>query len=206
MKRREAIQKMRSNIAGNLHREVNTALNNINILSEMAKLKADNNPEKSKEFIGQINIKSEQMIIAMDDMLWSIDPENDSTNKTVERFREFIEELNNRHNAGIEILVDKNVERIRLHMQLRHEALLIFKETIYNEVLCGARNINVHISYEKSNLVFSTQLDPENCNIKQLNTVLYSIDMEKKLKAINAKLTVDADKSNVLVMLKMPVS
>ena len=32
---------MRSTIADNLHNEVNTALHNINILSEMARLKTD---------------------------------------------------------------------------------------------------------------------------------------------------------------------
>ena len=38
MQRKEAIQKMRISIARNLHQEVNTALSNINILSEMAKV------------------------------------------------------------------------------------------------------------------------------------------------------------------------
>ncbi len=104
---------MRSNIAGNLHREVNIALNNINILSEMAKLKADNNPEKSKEFISQIHKRSENMIVAMDDMLWSIDQANDNIQKTVERLREYITALNNSHNAGIEILVDKHVAKLK---------------------------------------------------------------------------------------------
>ena len=44
MRKKEAIQKMRSDIAGNLHQEINSALNNINILSEMAKLKAEKDP------------------------------------------------------------------------------------------------------------------------------------------------------------------
>ncbi|MGC4100742.1 ligand-binding sensor domain-containing protein [Ferruginibacter sp.] len=50
-KRKEAVEKMRTGIADKLHQEVNTALNNINILSEMAKLKADKDIEKSKEYI-----------------------------------------------------------------------------------------------------------------------------------------------------------
>src|SRR6185436_2565501 len=39
MKRKEAMQKMRTNIADDLHKEVNAALGNINILSEMARMK-----------------------------------------------------------------------------------------------------------------------------------------------------------------------
>ncbi len=203
-KRRDAIQMMRSNIAGNLHREVNTALNNINILSEMAKLKADTSPEKSKEFIRQINVKSEQMIIAMDDMLWSIDPVNDGMQKNVERLREYIDLLNTRHSAGIELLVDKSIEKLKLDMQLRHEALLLFKESIHAQVQSGASSIKVHITLEKSHIVYSTQFNPENCDMKQLNHFFYSKENEKRVKAIHAKFSVDKNKSNMMVMLKMP--
>ncbi len=48
MQRKEAIQKMRSDIADNLHQEVNIALGNINILSEMANLKAGKEPRNRK--------------------------------------------------------------------------------------------------------------------------------------------------------------
>ena len=85
MRRNEALQRMRTDIADNLHQEINTALSNINILSEMAKLKTEKEPHKSREYFEQIHTKSHNMIIAMDDMLWSIDPENDSMSKTAER-------------------------------------------------------------------------------------------------------------------------
>ena len=80
---------MRGDIAGNLHEEINTALNNINVLSEIAKIKADKEPEQSKNYINEIHSKSHNMIIAMDDMLWSIDPANDSMAKTIDRIKEF---------------------------------------------------------------------------------------------------------------------
>jgi hypothetical protein len=40
LRRKAALQKMRSEIAGNLHEEVNNALNNINVLSEIARANA----------------------------------------------------------------------------------------------------------------------------------------------------------------------
>lgn len=206
MKRREAIQKMRSNIAGNLHREVNIALNNINILSEMAKRKADKDPEKSKEFISQINTKSEHMILAMDDMLWSIDPANDNMQKTVYRLREFIEALGHRHRSFIDLIVDAYVENLKLDMQLRHEALLLIKENIQALVQCGAERVTVHINYEKGHLVCSAQGNAEDCNIQQLESFLYSKEMGKRLQNINARVRLDINKSSLLITLKFPVS
>jgi Y_Y_Y domain. len=43
-----ALQKVRTQIAANLHMDINTTLNNINLLSEMAKIKADKDIDRSK--------------------------------------------------------------------------------------------------------------------------------------------------------------
>src|SRR5690606_42148490 len=61
----KALQKVRTEIAVNLHGEVNSTLSNINLLSEMARIKADKDIERSKEFIDQISRKSHYMITAM---------------------------------------------------------------------------------------------------------------------------------------------
>ena len=90
------MQRIRSQIAGNLHHEINTTLNNINVLSEMAKIKAERDVVRSKEYIQQISERSHNMIIMMDDILWSIDPKNDTMEETLLRLKEFVEALQHR--------------------------------------------------------------------------------------------------------------
>ncbi|MEJ8842305.1 two-component regulator propeller domain-containing protein [Lacibacter sp. H375] len=206
MKRKEAMQEMRSGIADNLHKEVNTALSNINILSEMAKLKADKDPEKSKEYIEQIHTKSHNMMIAMDDMLWSIDPDNDNMTKTVERMKEYLDALNNRNGAEIDILVDKNVEALSLNMKLRHESFLLFKEAVKSLIYAGAQKCNIHISYEKPRLQFTMQFKNDCCDMQQLNNLLQRQDMENRLKTIKAQLDVQVHKSSSIFVLLVPVA
>lgn len=205
MKRKADVQKMRSNIAGNLHNEVNTALNNINILSEMARLKADKDPEKSKEYIEQIHTKSHNMIIAMDDMLWSLDPENDSMAKTTDRMREYLEALKNRHQVNIEIEVEKKVEALALNMQIRHEAFLVFKEGIKNLITVGAKNCRVYVSIEKGYLVFTTQFDSDSCDMQLLNNLLHRQDLERRLNRMNANIDVQLHKSRSVITLEVPI-
>ena len=53
MHRKEAIEKMRIDIANDLHQEVNIALNNINVLSEMANLKAFKEPKNQKNILSR---------------------------------------------------------------------------------------------------------------------------------------------------------
>ncbi len=206
MRRKEALQKMRTDIADNLHEKVSTALNNINILSEMARLKADKDTQKSKEYIEQIHTKSHNMIIAMDDMLWSIDHENDSMKKTVERMKEYVDALENRLGVNIDILVDKKVESLPLNMKLRYESFLVFKEGIKNLISTGARNIEVYIGSDKSKLLFTTQFDNETLQMQELHNLLNRQDLEKRLESMNAKISIQVHKTNSVITLQIPVT
>jgi len=206
MKRKENMHKMRSDIAGNLYEDVNTALNNINILSEIATLKAGSEPVKSIEYLEQIHEKSHNMIIALDDMLWSIDPENDSMRKTIDRMKEYMDALKNRHSTKIDILVDKKIEKLELNMKLRLEWFLLFKEIIKTIVHCGAQNNGIHIGLEKLNIVCTFQFQNGQGDIQQLESLLQNNDMNKRLKEMRAKLKIYMDKAHSLVVLKIPVS
>jgi hypothetical protein len=204
-KRKEALLQVRSNIADNLHQEVNTALNNINILSEMALMKSANEPEKATEFVQQIQSKSSSMITAMDDMLWAIAPENDSMEKTIERMQEYIDALNNWNSSNIQMLADEKVKRLNLDMQFRHEAFILFKESIKALVDAGAGNCKIFIALDKTNLLYTVQFNNDSCDVQKLNNLLHRQDMGKRLDVIKAKLNVEVHKSTSLLELTIPV-
>ena len=206
MQRKETMQKMRSNIAGNLHEEVNTALNNINILSEMAKLKAETEPQKSKEFIEQIHSRSHNMIIAMDDMLWSISPDNDSMEKTVARMQEFIDAQNNRRSVNISMLVDGKVKLLKLDMQLRHELFILFKETIRILVNASAVDCKIHVAMDKSNLLYSLYFNNTACNKPQLSVMLQKLEDNKYVVPLKARVELQSHGNNCTLLIKMPVA
>jgi ligand-binding sensor domain-containing protein len=205
MRKKEALQKMRSDIANNLHEEVNSALNNINILSEMAKLKVEKDAGKSRDYFEQIHSKSHNMIVAMDDMLWTINPENDNMRKTAERMKEYVDALKNRHGVNIDILVDKKVELLELNMKLRHDAFLLFKDGIRSILEAGATNCRVHIGCEKAVLHFTMQFNNKYCEIQKLNNLFNNHDIEKRLRWINARFHIQVHKSSSTVELQLPI-
>lgn len=206
MKRKESIHRMRSNIADDLHEEVNTALGNINILSEMARLKADTEPEKSKEFIEQIHNRSHTMMIAMDDILWSISPENDSTEKLMLRLKEFIDALRNRHAVSIDLLVDEKVKTLELNMKQRKDIFWLFKGGITSVVNTGGANCRIHITLEKPHLIYTLEFDTANIDMQQLNNLRQRKELADKLKEANATLEVQAHKTNSVFILQIPVA
>lgn len=188
MKRKEAILKMRSNIADGLHREINAALGNITILSEMAKIKADSEPEKSKEFIEQIHTKSNNMSAAMDDILWSIDPNNDSMENFILRYREYIDALMNQYNVQVDLLVDKKVSNLRFNMKMRNDIFWLFKSGIRNVIKTGARNCRIHITYDKPNLIYTLEFETAEVDLDQLKNLRLRKELSDRIEDVNGKL------------------
>lgn len=204
-KRREALLNMRAGIAGKLHEEVHTALGNINILSEMAKLKADASPEKSKEFIAQINQQSSDMIVVMDDMLWSINPDNDSMDKTLERFKELVDALMNRHAVPIEFRVDEQLKKLQLPMQMRQDFYLLLKESLQSLAAQKPHELMIHISKGKAALLFLVVAKGINLDEKQFNSIFNNKKTGTKMDALKAKLDLHVTKNNASMECTIPV-
>ena len=135
IKKIQALQRVRTQIAQNLHKDVNTTLNHISLLSEMAKIKADKDVERSKEYIGQISDKSRSMIDSMDDMLWTFNPQNDSMEKTILRMKEYAEAIQNTFPTQVSMEVDEKVNQLKLDMKVRHEYVPDFQENFAHH--CG---------------------------------------------------------------------
>ena len=200
------LQRVRTEIAGNLHDEVNTSLNNINLLSEMARIKADKDIDRSKEYIDQISQKSRNMINAMNDIMWTIDPENDNMEKSLLRMMEFADALKNRYGVNIELALDKKVRSLKLDMKTRHEVYFIFKEALWMIVkYSGGKKTLIHIDLFKNKLSIKLQ-DATASFDKNTTEIDQSIkDMHTRSAHIGADLDVQYDKNGVAVILLVPV-
>ena len=130
MKRMKDILKMRNIIGKDLHKEVRTTLKNISVLSEIAAMKADHNLEQSKDYIQEIKQKSRSSVIAMDDVMWSIDPANDSMAKTMDRMNEIADILQNEYDMHVEIELENRIEDYKMSMKQRLEFIMIYKRAM----------------------------------------------------------------------------
>ena len=187
MKRKELIYKMRTDIATNLHREIDIALNNINILSEMAFLKTKKDIQKSKEYIRQINLKSQNMIVAMDDMLWAIRPENDNLAKLMDRLEEYAGMISRKPGTMVKMTYDEKMGSYKLDMRLRQIILRTLKTFINHILRTGASEVLIHLGMDRSNLVISLQFDTCQCHRQQLTNFLQRQEHGSFLESINAK-------------------
>jgi ligand-binding sensor domain-containing protein/signal transduction histidine kinase len=206
VKKFRAMQQLRTQIAGNLHKEIDTTLNNISLLSEMAKIKADNDIARSKEYIDQINDKSRKMIVSMDDVFWSIDPANDSMEKTLLRMEEFVSAMKNRHGALIDMFVDEEVKSLKLDMISRHEIYVIFRRALRNiSRSSNGAPILINIDFVSGRL----SLKIHSIGNYGAPEILYEheklVDISKRAESIKAELDIQSDNKEVSVVLNVVV-
>jgi ligand-binding sensor domain-containing protein/two-component sensor histidine kinase len=127
-----AVEKLRNRVARDLHDDMGSTLSTINILSSMAKSRVAIDPVKTGEYLGKISDNSQRMMDAMDDIVWSIKPSNDSMQKIVARMREFATNVLEAKEIEFDFRVDESVFDITLNMEARRDFFLVFKEAINN--------------------------------------------------------------------------
>jgi hypothetical protein len=204
MKRRRSLLQVRSQIATSLTSEVSETLNNINVLSEIAKIKADKNIEQSKDFIDQISDKSRYMIEAMDDTLWSIDPKNDSMKQTILRIKELTDGIRAAYGVEIDLIVDNKVQSLELDMKIRHEFYFFYKESI-NFIVKNlhCRQAFVNINRVRSRLMMEILSE---CNeVMNGCETAFSQEIMKRVKALPSRIDVIADHKSFSVILYVEV-
>jgi ligand-binding sensor domain-containing protein len=203
LKRLRSLQQVRTRIAGNLHQEVETTLGNINVLSEIAKIRAGTNVEQSKEFIDQISQKSRTMMEAMDDVLWSIDPKNDSMSKTLLRIKEFTEGLRSTHGIDIDLIVERKMEAMQIDMVLRHELFFFYKEALQFLILHN-RCEQIFVNLAHRNGLLKLEMLSECRGDMDVFKTKFMAATGSRVEAIRGTVDVTADKKSLSVVLAVP--
>lgn len=127
-KRLLEIERVRNNIARDLHDDMGSALSSINILSQVALVEKNGN---TQSYLQRIGDQSARMMEDMSDMVWSINPRNDSMNRVLIRMREFASEIFELKNIEYQFK-ENGIEQLILNAEQRKNLFLIFKETINN--------------------------------------------------------------------------
>ncbi|HEU4607748.1 MAG TPA: two-component regulator propeller domain-containing protein [Chitinophagaceae bacterium] len=189
-----ATESIRTRIATSLTEDMSNSLSSINISSELAKIKIDTDTERTREYINQISDTSNRMVQSMYDMVWSINPENDSMRQSIDRMKSFANELETMQQIDIVFDIDKNVVDPHIDMEHRYELMSIFKEALINAAKhSGGRHIQVSIRYKKPRLILSIQDDGKGFDVDAAELGRGISDMRRRAAAIHADLIIHSE-------------
>lgn len=206
MSRLATLHTIRSDIAGQLHKDVSSTLSNINVLSQIAKLKAEKDIVRSKELIDEISGKSYDMMMSMDEILWSIDPTNDTMEKTLLRIFEFAKTLETAYGATIDIVLHEKVKELSLAMKLRHEFFIVCKESLQHLARYAAdKNIMLDIDLLRSKILVKilsvgAETDEDSLPMQELKK-----NLNERAAAMHAQLNFEIGKRDTSIVLTIPI-
>lgn len=138
-------------ISKDLHDDIGSILSSISILSYSQMQKV--NSQLEKEGLKDIGEKAREAMQSMADIVWAIQPENESLDKMIHRFTHFASETCEAANIDFEIIKSNNLDLIKLDMEQRKDLYLILKE-ITNNILKHAQATKVYcqIDYHEPEL------------------------------------------------------
>lgn len=188
-----AVVKLRSRLARDLHDDMGSTLSTINILSSMAKTKIGTDPAKSSEYISKISENSQRMMEAMDDIVWSIKPQNDTMEKLIARMREFANQVLESKDILFNMDIDEKVLGMKLSMDARRDLFLIFKEGI-NNAAKYSRATRLFISFSLDKNLFTLKIKDYGVgfDFKDLDEGNGLENMKKRAANLNGALTINS--------------
>lgn len=120
----------RSRISAELHDEVGSTLTAINLLS-YATINQLHEPEPKKQ-VEKIKENTQMVMENISDIVWSMNPENDSFTQLVIRMKEFMANVLEPQLIQYRFHADDSLEKIKLSPEKRRDVYLIFKESVHN--------------------------------------------------------------------------
>jgi ligand-binding sensor domain-containing protein/signal transduction histidine kinase len=141
------LQNIRNKISGDLHDDIGSTLNSISVYSEVAKQDSSKHVH-ALEMIGEA---SRKIIDVMSDIVWTINPENDSFENIILRMRSLAFNLMRAKNIEFIFRADESLNSIKLSMENRRNLFLIFKEALNNLVkYSNASKVSIQLAQENS--------------------------------------------------------
>lgn len=123
-------EQLRLRIARDLHDEMGSTLSSISILSEAALRNLQADIDRTR--FGVIGDRARQVMDAMSDIVWSVNPGNDFMENVLQRMKEFAVEILETQGIVLHFEVDEAILSQDLSMEKRKNFYLFFKEAINN--------------------------------------------------------------------------
>ena len=131
LKQQRAIERERERIAQDIHDDLGAGLTQIMLQSSLARRES---PEQMQTDLTQVSETARTLVRAMDEIVWAINPENDSLDGLVTYAGKFFQEFTTAANLRCRLDLPPQPPAIALTAETRHNLFLAVKETLNNVV------------------------------------------------------------------------
>jgi len=148
MEQQTAVERERTRIAQDIHDDLGARLTRISLLSELAR-RDSTHIEEVRSNVGKIAESATELVRAMDEIVWAIDPTKDTLDNLVNYLVSFSEEF--LHSTTIRLRLDlpESLPDLALTAEVRHNIFLVVKEAFNNLIKhSGAAEVRLRVAWD----------------------------------------------------------
>ncbi|MEO8149176.1 MAG: ATP-binding protein, partial [Bacteroidia bacterium] len=187
------LQNIRNRIASDLHDDVGSTLNSISVYSEVAKQKS---PAVVDE-LEQIGDASRKIIEVMSDIVWTINPMNDTFENIISRMGTLAYNLLKAKNIEHAFQADESLNETKLSLESRRNFYLIFKEALNNLVkYSNATRASITLTNEHGLIKLAVRDNGVGFDVAQTSKGNGLLNMKNRAEEMNAQLKIESEKGN----------
>jgi len=131
LKQQQTIERERERIARDIHDDLGAGLTQIMLQSALARRESQ---EQTQAHLAQISGTALELVSAMDEIVWAINPENDTLDGLVTYVGKYVEEYVAKAGMRCRLDLPAQVPAIFLSAEVRHNLFLAIKEALNNAV------------------------------------------------------------------------
>jgi two-component system, NarL family, sensor histidine kinase UhpB len=201
-------QKMRTQIASDLHDDIGSTLTSISYYSELVKMQVPAENSAVKTMLDKIGNNARTIVHTMSDIVWVINPDNDLNGNLISRMRSHANELCKDRNIECSFEANDEIKDLKLNMQQRKNLYFIFKEALHNAVkYASCSKINVALLQSDHQIELAIKDNGKGFNLTDPSDGNGLTNMKRRAAEINAILNLETCPNNgTAVLLKLKIT
>ncbi len=140
-----ALEKDRTRIARDMHDDLGTRVTFINMSAALARREMERSPDNSRRHLDKVTQSARELVVAMDDLVWAVDPSNDTLDDLASHIARVSDDMFRDSNIRCRLDIPSFLPALPLGSEFRHNVALALKEAMHN-VLRHAGPCEVFVS------------------------------------------------------------
>ena len=157
-----ALERDRTRIARDLHDDLGTRVTLLNFSASLAQQELERAPEKARRHLGKLSSTARDLVVAMDDLVWAVDPAHDTVEHLASHITRLAEEIFRDSPILCRLDIPAELPDCTIGSDFRHHLALAVKEALHNVLRhSNAGEVLLSLKIEASDLVVEIKDDGE---------------------------------------------
>lgn len=189
LERKREVDQERLRISREMHDDIGAGLTQITLMTEAAKSK-----KLERDQLDEIADTSRKLVGNMSEIIWSMNPENNTLDQTLSYLREQLHHLLEYSGINYTLNFPENGSSVTLNNSQRRNLLLVTKEIVHNAIKHSkARNITVDFQQKNSSLHFMIHDDGHGFDMEKTSKGNGLRNIRKRIEDLNGTLEIKAE-------------